>query len=132
MGDNGLDCGRASLRHIPLANERDHHMANQTVHLYLDAEINVDVEADEDPKAAARRKLDAFREAVLPSLNYGIVLTEPAQVFLIVRRESDGPVVFEAIYPNEEAAEAEIEADLEEWPGLTRRDYEIKTVHFTP
>jgi hypothetical protein len=47
-------------------------------------------------------------------------------VWSITRHEQDGPCLFNSVYPSQEAAEAAIAEDLEEWPGLTRADYTIQ------
>jgi len=52
------------------------------VKLILTAEIEVKPRRGQDPKALARLRLDAFRESVQPSSEYGITFfEEPRRVY---------------------------------------------------
>lgn len=56
-------------------------------------------------------------------------MTTARQIFIVIRHESDGPVVFNDAFANYSLAEQAITDDLPEWPGFKKSDYDIQPLY---
>jgi hypothetical protein len=54
---------------------------------------------------------------------------QPRTVYVVIRKESDGPSLFIDAYATRKLAEQAIADDLPEWPGFTKGDYEIEDLN---
>jgi hypothetical protein len=54
---------------------------------------------------------------------------QPRTVYVVIRKESDGPSLFIDAYATRKLAEQAIADDLPEWPGFTEDDYEIEDLN---